>query len=303
MSFDEWLAFLRELSRLSGSLDFFDFDAPSLDGLLFNIDGYEASESRLPWMSWSDWGWRAVIASISDVLASGGRPVAVLYSVGGPSKDVVLEVVRGVSEACRWAGVRVLKADTNRSSHDTWIDVVVIGVTMRAISRAGGRPGDLLVQVGPIGYGLVAEMALRGVVRIDDYPRSLEFTRRPRVDLGIGLRLSECGVRAAIDNSDGWAVTLYQLSKASGVKLVVDKLLVVEEALRLLDKLGLGELELFRSWEDYNIAAVIPEDRVECLLSYCRSSNIQCDVVGRVEAGEGVYFKGKPVEPRGWTWF
>jgi len=303
LSFEGWLRFLRELSEIAGSEEFFDFDAPPLGGLVFNIDGYEASESKLPWMSWSDWGWKAVVASMSDVIASGGKPVAVLYSLGGPLRDVVLEVTRGVGEACRWARVRVLKADTNRSSHDAWIDVAVVGVAVRAISRSGAKPGDLLVQVGPIGYGLVAREALRGSVDIRDYPESLEYTRRPRVSLGLGLRLVECGASSAIDNSDGWSATLYQLARASRVKIVVEELLLTREALKLIERLGLPEEEALESWEDYNLAVTVKEEGADCILDYCRREGVECRVVGRVEEGEGVYFRGRMVESRGWAWF
>jgi len=303
MSFKGWLELLKELSRLTGSLELFDFDSPPLGGFVVNIDGYEASSSRLPWMSWSDWGWKAVVASMSDIVAGGGRPLAVLYSVGAPSRDVVLEVARGVGEACRWAKVRMLKADTNRSAHDAWIDVAVIGVTLKPIPRSGAKPGDILVQVGPLGYGLVASMALRGLIDIREYPEAVEFTRRPRINLGVGLRISECNATAAIDNSDGWAATLHQLSEASKVKVVVEELYTTREAVKLLQELKLAEEELLESWEDYNIAVTIPENSLECLLDYCRREDVECHVAGRIEAGEGVYLKGRRVEAKGWTWF
>ncbi len=254
-------------------------------------------------MSWSDWGWKAVVASMSDVVASGGRPIAVLYSVGAPSRDIVLEVARGVGDACRWAGVRMLKADTNRSRFDTWVDVAVIGVTLKPIPRTGVRPGNLLVQVGPLGYGLVASMALKGLIEIENYPETMEYTRRPRINLEIGLKLSECNAIAAVDNSDGWAATLHQLSEANRVKIVVEELHPTRDAIRLIQELNIPEEVLLESWEDYNIAVVVSEENVECLLDYCRRENVECRIVGRVEAGEGVYFKGKKVEPRGWAWF
>jgi len=303
VSFEVWLGLLKELSMLTGSLEFFDYDATPLGGFLVNIDGYEASESRLPWMSWSDWSWKAVVASISDIIASGGRPVAVLYSIGAPSKDIIVEVARGVGDACRWASITMLKADTNRSRVDTWIDVAIIGVTLKPIPRSRARPGDLLVQVGPLGYGLIASMALKNVIRIENYPETMEYTRRPKIDLELGLKLSECNVTAAIDNSDGWAATLYQLSKASRVKVIVEELYATREAMKLLEELNIPEERLLESWEDYNIATTIPEENLECLLSYCRKANIECHVVGRMEIGEGVYFKGRRVEPGGWTWF
>jgi thiamine monophosphate kinase len=146
-------------------------------------------------------------------------------------------------------------------------------------------------------------MALRGLIDIREYPEAMEFTRRPRINLGVGLKISECNATAAIDNSDGWAATLHQLSEASKVKVVVEEIHATREAVKLLQELKLTEEELLESWEDYNIAVTISEGNLECLLDYCKKEGIECHTAGRIEAGEGVYFKDRKVGPKGWAWF
>ncbi len=300
MEFSHWLSMLKRLSSVAGSLDYFDYDASPLNGFIVNIDGYAASSSKPPWVSWSDWGWRALVASASDVAASGGKPIAVVYSVGVESFERALEIAVGVREASEWAGVIVLKADTNRSSVDSWIDVTVIGVSERPLSRRGARPGDFLVQVGCIGYGFVADKALKGLIDINKYPETLEYTRRPKPPLNMGLTVSKCGARAAIDNSDGWASTLYQLAEASGVKIVVEDVLATREALELAASLS---EDLMESWEDYNLAVAAGSEEAECILRECRGAGVPCSIVGKFETGGGVYFRSKRLEPLGWTWF
>lgn len=303
MGFSHWLSMLKRLSSVAGSLDYFDYDASPLNGFLVNIDGYAASSSKPPWASWSDWGWRALVASASDVAASGGRPAATVYSVGVESFDHALAIAAGVREASEWAGVIVLKADTNRSSGDSWIDVAVIGVSERPLSRKGARPGDLLVQIGYIGYGFVADKALKGLIDLNMYPETLGYTRRPKPPLNMGLVISKCGARAAIDNSDGWASTLYQLSEASGVKVVVEDVLAAREALELAASISAVEEDLVESWEDYNLAVAAGAEESECILRECRKAGVPCAIVGRLEHGAGVYFKSRRLEPSGWAWF
>lgn len=297
MSFERWLRALRELAELSGALYALEYDAAPVEGVLINMDGYAEAESRLPWMSLSDWGWKATVAAMSDIVASGGKPVAVSYSVGVQSMAQAREVARGVGEAAAWAGAKVVKSDTNRG-RESWIDVAVLGYAVEPIGRTGARPGDLLLQVGRIGYGLIAELALRGEIKIEEFPEAMRYTRRPEIPLHIGPRLAECGARAAIDNSDGWIATLYQLAEASGVKIVVESILLSGEA----ESLGLPEERLMESWEDYNLAVAAPPEGAECLLKRCSKLGLACAAVGRIEEGRGLYLRDRLLPPKGWFW-
>jgi thiamine-monophosphate kinase len=126
MSRGSWLSLLEELARATGSEECLDYDACPHEGLVFNIDGYSAEHSKLPWMTWEDFGWKATVAAAADVVASGGTPEVILYSIGAPSPQEALAIARGVGSASGRLGARVLKADTNRAS-DPWIDVAVVG--------------------------------------------------------------------------------------------------------------------------------------------------------------------------------
>ncbi|MEM4845973.1 MAG: AIR synthase-related protein [Acidilobaceae archaeon] len=301
--FDEWLNILYSLAQASGSTWTLDYDSTPFNSmLLVNIDGYASSESKLPWMSWSDWGWKATVASMADIIASGGRPKAIACSIGVSRLEYAYEIASGIGEVSSWANIHVLKCDTNRSHGDDWIDVAVLGYTLKPIPRSGARPGDLLVQVGPIGYGFLSDLALKGLIDIRDYPRVLEYTRRPKIQLDIGPRLGECSIRASIDNSDGWIATLYQLSLSSRVKIVVEKTIIIEEALDVASRIGVSEYKVLESWEDYNLALAVPPQNTDCILEYCKRYDIRCDIIGRVELGSRVYYKDVELKPIGWTW-
>ena len=156
---------LKEIARESGSIWCWGLDScPLPGGLVASIDGYSLEESLLPWMTLEDWGWKAVVAAAMDVVASGGRPIQVMYSIGTRSFEEALMVARGVGLASKWMKARVGKSDTNRAvGGKGWIDVAVIGEAPKPIPRSGARPGHLIVQAGYLGFGALARLALEGV--------------------------------------------------------------------------------------------------------------------------------------------
>ncbi|MCE4602174.1 MAG: AIR synthase related protein [Desulfurococcales archaeon] len=293
------------LAEATGSTRCLDYDAcPLQGGLLVNMDGYSMSSSKPPWASIEDWAWRAVIASASDVAASGGRPLGIIYSIGVPSLEEALEAARGVGEAARWIGAEVLKSDTNRCRCDSWIDVGVIGVSSKPIPRSGARPGDLVVQVGYAGYGLLAKLAMEGTLRVEELSEDLiALLRRPRPPLVVGPSISSCGATASSDNSDGLGYTLRVIAESSGVRMLLEDPLVDPRVLRVLRGLGKEPGDAYNSWEDYNLIVTLPRRRASCLLGSCSRLGIPCRIIGRVEKGEGLVYQGRDLRVKVWEWF
>ncbi len=285
---------LARLAALAGNEDYLYYDAAGPAGLLINIDGYAASSSKLPFMSWSDWAYKSVIAAASDVIAAGGTPEAIAYSVGSPSADPLESIARGVGEASSYLGAKVYKADANRSSSDTWIDVTVVGTSSRPVSRAGAKAGDVLVQVGYLGYGAVAYKVLRGALSLSDVPHEvLDLIVRPRIMKSAGTLISRVA-HASSDNSDGWLTTIYNIASASRVLVSIDDM-VLDPGVEGL----INDEEAANSWEDYNIAVVVPPDLAEDFVRGCGT----CFIVGKVKEGSGVELKGREAKPKGWSWW
>lgn len=276
-------------------------------GLLYNIDGYSASEAKLPWITWEDWGWRAAAAAASDVVAAGGQPLAFLVSAGVSEPGRAIEISRGVGGLASSLGAVVLGGDTNRCACDDWVDVAVIGREIRWVGRRGGRPGDHVVQVGYSGYGAVARAVLEGLAAPEELGDRLSLAiRRPGVHVGLGDVYVECPIKAAIDNSDGWAYTLSQLARASGLSLEAWDVLVDPQAESFLASVvGDPEDWLLSSWEDYNVFVVVDPGEVDCVLGACRRAGLPCRVIGRLVEGRPgtVKFKGRVLEARGWDSF
>jgi thiamine-monophosphate kinase len=303
-------AILRIANLLNISSDCLYADACLFQDMLFSIDGYSASESLLPWMNLEDWGWKAVIAAFSDVIASGGTPLLALYSVGVMTAEEGLSVARGVKEASEWLGVKVLGGDLNRCRSDRWIDVTAIGRKSRNWLRwNSARPGLKVVQVGYIGFGAIAYLLLKGLVSAEEIPKELiKYTKRPTPPMKeLAEALKRYDAEAAIDNSDGWAWSLKTISLASKVRIEIQEILVPDEMieiLKLAEGKGVKTLKLLlNSAEDYNYAVLARDSEAEGIVDFLEKKGVPADIVGESVKGEGVRFSGKEVEIIGWDSF
>jgi len=292
----EWNETLAKLTKLAGNEACIECDACPLNGLLLNIDGYSMRRSILPWMSYREWAYKATIASMSDVVVSGGKPLAILYSVGCREESSLIEVAKGVGEASSYLGSQVLKGDTNKAEVEPWIDVASIGsVYKEIVRRKGAREGDVLLQVGYLGYGTLSEKIMRGEVR-DVEGKALEKTKRPHLEV-MAYRPISLFATSSSDNSDGWVSTLYNIIDSSNVKIELEKVVVDPDLIEYVK-----EEEAIKSWEDYSFAVTVPPESLEEFMKECKALGIACFPVGRVSKGYGLYYKGVPVKDEGWSW-
>jgi thiamine-monophosphate kinase len=162
----------------------------------------------------------------------------------------------------------VIGGDTT-SAKEVLVSVTALGRSSRVPGRDGARPGDLLVVTGPLGAAGAAF-------------RRREYVRPP-LRLDEGRRLAATA-HAMMDVSDGLAVDLAHIARRSGVRCVVDLARVPLADGAGIDDMGFGE--------DFELlAATADADGF--------------DVIGEVEAGEGVALlrDGEPYELGGWEHF
>src|SRR4051794_25290847 len=153
-----------------------------------------------------DVGWAAMARNVSDLAAMGGRPLHALVSLVIPPGSDMDGVVDGLAEATELCPI--VGGDT--SSGATMIVTVAVTGTVdgEAVLRSGARDGDVLFVTGPLGAAPTRPM--------------------PRVHEGIAAR--EGGATAMIDVSDGLALDVRRLARASGVGVVLDAVPVAEGA-------------------------------------------------------------------------
>jgi thiamine-monophosphate kinase len=215
-----------------------------------------------------DWGWKAVVANLSDLaaMAAEARWLVLALTVPDPTPVATLErVYAGVGEACRAFGVALVGGDISAGPALS-MAVTALGETERPVPRSGARPGDRLAVSGPVGAAAAGLALLQSgdpaaAGLLGRFPGLAAAHRRPQPALAMGLALARAGATAMIDVSDGLAGDALHLAEASGVGIEVHDAAVplapgVAEAAVLL---GRDPLELaVGGGEDFVLAAALP---------------------------------------------
>ena len=255
-----------------------------------------------------DLGYKAIVVNVSDIAAMGASPRAGVCALTLPP-DVeaawVMELFGGMREACDEYALWLVGGDLSRG-RDASIAVTVTGEVApgRAVLRSGARVGDRVIVTGELG-GSAAGLRLTNLRTMPSAVQLALVRRhlRPTARVGEGSVLARHGVTAMMDISDGLALDLSRLARASGVgaSVSIDDVPVAEGA-TLDDALGGGE--------DYELLATIPDEgAVEAArIELKEGFGLALTEIGRIVEEKGlteVLGDGteRPLEPAGWDHF
>ena len=215
-----------------------------------------------------DWGWKAVVANLSDLAAMGAEARWLVLALTAPEATPLATLERvyaGVGEACRAFGTALVGGDVSGGPALS-LAVTALGEAERPVLRSGARGGDRLAVSGPLGAAAAGLALLQSgdpaaADLLGRFPGLAAAHRRPVPALAMGLALARAGATAMIDVSDGLAGDALHLAEASGVGLEISDPAVplapgVAETATLLDldpmALALG------GGEDFVLAAALP---------------------------------------------
>jgi len=253
---------------------------------------------------------KAVIMNISDLAAKGVKTLALLVSIGVPrglkERDIV-QIGEGLNKGAREYGAYVLGGDTSEAS-DLVISCAAFGIgeKKRLMLRKGAKPGDIVAVTGLFGNTAVGlKILLQNLSAPSRMRKALvDSVLMPHARLNEGLALAETGaVTASIDSSDGLAWSLHEISRASHVGFLIDKLPIAEEAKKLakIHKLDPVELSLYGGEEYELVVTVKPRlwKKANEKVSLIRIGCVTREKTLVLKAGKKTF----PIEARGWEHF
>ncbi len=258
---------------------------------------------------------KAVVMNVSDLAAKGVRPTAILASLGLPrglTEGDIEQIGKGLNDGAREYGAYVLGGDTNEAS-DLVISCAAFGTCEKQLlmRRSGAKPGDLVAVTGPFGKTAAGLKVLpEGLPASPEVRETLvNAVLMPQARLREGLALAQTrAVTASIDSSDGLAWSLHEISRASRVGFIIEKLPIAQEAEEFAEAhvLSPEELALYGG-EEYELVVTVKAElwkKVEEALKKIEKSIMKIGLTTREPA---ILFKGKegtiPIEARGWEHF
>jgi thiamine-monophosphate kinase len=254
-------------------------------------------EIMTPWQI----GWMTVAVNLSDIAAMGGRPAGVLIAAGIPQDTdlyFIDELFSGFGECADIFETQVLGGDLD-SMDELTLTGCAFGFVEKdlILRRSGAKPGDLLCTTGFLGGAGAGLWAWKQGDLKNKFIENL-LEPQPRLNEGQALAKSK-SVTAMMDNSDGLALSLFDLAEVSKVGFVVQ-----EEALPIAEGIEemVGRREavdlVLSAGGDFELVFTVRPEKIEEARAAC-----ELTVIGSV-IEEGIWIEAggqkKKLEPQGY---
>ncbi|HEX8465294.1 MAG TPA: thiamine-phosphate kinase [Abditibacterium sp.] len=241
----------------------------------------EGVHFRRDWTSPRALGRKAMAVNVSDLAASGARPVAALVSLAlGPDDDVawVEQLYAGFEDAAREFDFTLVGGDTVKSRGDLMMSVALVGEVLNPnrgpILRSGAQIGDVILVSGSLGDSAAGLALLQAPeTPVSDAAREFLLLRHheptPRLEIMRALlEIDASAVHAALDLSDGLVGDGAHMAQSSDVSLHLDADLLPISSFGFEAALALEKSA--RDWalsggEDYELLLALAPQRAQLL--------------------------------------
>ncbi len=263
-------------------------------------------------------GLKVVNASLSDIAATGGRPLYLFTSIAVPQEtglDYLESLYKGIKEACKKYKVDIVGGDTSSSPDRIAISIAVLGEAKKdkLVYRKGAHPGDLIYVTGYLGDSAAGLMLIKEELSApEDIAKKLVNAHHiPCPRLEIGNMVAEHGLaNAMIDISDGLIADLNHICEASntGAIIYLKNLPISQELACLKERLSfpLHELALYGG-EDYELIIVVPSNKAPRFKRLCSEKGFSVYLIGRMVKEKGIRLaldnRHIPLTIKGYTHF
>lgn len=265
----------------AGPDDCAHLDVSGLANLAVSTDTIVESTHFLPDDDALAVGWKAVAASVSDLAASGCRPLWGLVALTlrrGMGDRWAMRLMEGIIACAQRYNLAIVGGDTTSVYGPTSVNITVIGTPFgeKAISRSGAQVNDVLVVTGFLG-GSLAGRHMRPEPRFAEIRKILEIVP----------------VHACMDISDGLTLDLHRLLSASNVGAEIDEaeIPISPVAKKMAETSGKTPLEhALGDGEDFELLfSVSAEDWKKLYYEWATSGiKTRLSKIGRVVAEQGM---------------
>ena len=247
-------------------------------------------------------GHKAVIVNLSDLAAMGAEPLALIFSVALPrGLDVgfVRRMIRSMDLTTSKYGTYVVGGDLDESD-DITIAGSAFGLASKGklLTRSGAKPGDVIAVTGRLGAASAGLKILLERLPPKGYEKLIKAQLEPIARVREGTVLAENGARAAIDITDGLAANLWQMSRMSKVKLIIDREKVPIHPLvqRFAEQheFDVEDFALFGG-EDFEILFTVQSRSWEKVRLALKRAGTAAAAIGHVARGRGVYVQRRGI--------
>jgi thiamine-monophosphate kinase len=236
------------------------------------------------WFTLEEIGHKALAVNLSDLAAMGAVPrwfLCGLMLPAGFKRSEVTKLARGMSALAREHGILLVGGNISQASE--------LSVTLTAagelppgtapLTRAGGRPEDVLYVSGSLGEARLGLQQLQTGWRTS---QAIRRQKRPVPKVALG-RLAARFASAGVDVSDGLAQDLQHLCTASGVgaELELERLPVSQAVLA-----AFGIQGALAGGEDYELLLAVPPARTSAFERACARAGERVTRIGRLTSGK-----------------
>lgn len=252
-------------------------------------------------------GWTCIAQSLSDMASMGAVPLYLVVAVGLPEFDrkFVKELSAGMNACAGKYGACIIGGDVDKHDEITLVSTG-LGKAKKELllRRRGARAGDLLCVTGNLGNAAAAMKIRESGVAVDEkIKRTLDrslLEPRPRVPEGIELSKTKA-VTSMTDISDGLAVSLGDLSRASGVgfEIYEDRIPVAKHVKKVAELTGsdVKELSIYYGG-DFELLFTVQKNKIDKV----KKLSTKITVIGGV-IPKGLFMDSEKIKIRGYQHF
>lgn len=253
---------------------------------LFSTDDF-SREDLLPENDPFTLGWNLACAALSDIVASGGKPLLYGHSMVIPpawDDSYIQNFSAGIAAVLKAYSVSFMGGDLGIS--DKWrYTASVLGTPLgRIVNRRGCQAGDTIFLTGKIGAGNLA--AMTSLFSSSEKLNGL-LQREPicfPVHVGLSQLITDYA-SCAIDTSDGVFAALQTISDLNDTGFQIINLPYHPLAKLAVQALDLPPLPLFLGeCGEYEILFCVPQSKRETLMSDLREMALEICELGYITA-------------------